>query len=74
MFRIIFLISFVSFAQTNKLKSWADKDDFVSSEIELSNNQHEPIENSWSKVKIEDLKAKYLKKKIRQIPISKEFR
>ena len=74
MFRIIFFISFLSFAQTNKLKSWADKDDFVTSEIELSNNQHEPLENSWSKVKIEDLKAKYLKKKIRPISISKEFR
>ena len=35
--RILFLlfVTLVSFAQEKKIKTWADKDDFITSEIEL---------------------------------------
>ena len=74
--RILFLlfVTLVSFAQEKKIKTWADKDDFITSEIELSNNQYEYNEPTWSKINLQDLKHKYLNKQVSTKEISKEFR
>ena len=74
--RILFLlfVTLVSFAQEKKIKTWADKDDFITSEIELSNNQYEYNEPTWSKINLQDLKHKYLNNQVSTKKISKEFR
>lgn len=73
-FRLLLFISLISFAQEKKIKTWADKDDFITSKIELSNNQHEYNEPIWSKINIHDLKNKYLNQQVVTKKVSKEFR
>lgn len=68
------LISFVGFSQTQNFKTWADKDDFRASKVELTNSQYKQSEAYAESVSLKDLKNIYLDKKVKPIQITKEFR
>ena len=68
------LISFIGVSQTQNFKTWADKDDFRASKVELTNNQYKQSEANVESVSLNDLKNIYLDKKVKPIQITKEFR
>ena len=72
--KLLILFSFIGFSQTDNLKTWADKDDFRPSKVEITNNQFRQTEDYVEPVSLNDLKNIFLDKKVKPIQINKEFR